>query len=270
MSKLVLRKLGQEEWGPEVSALDSRIDVLEAVSGLDINKKKATPAPPDDDFDVGSALDTAGTRHSGATPWVAVSGTAGAVGDITQDQTATAVYEFRAVEDVLLLRHGSSNSVHLRLDYTLPDGASIVAALSLGIHADALFANNESRILLVVNNVDGGYGSADSLWIGLDTNTDEISVKSFGDSGGSPTKVVDFRPGIAYLRIARVGLVYHPFISFDGLSWTPGTPETFAAAGNNIWVVFASEAAYTGRCIIGTLLWIRQGTNAAFPWDIVT
>lgn len=246
---------------------------LEAM-GLDINKKKATPDAPDDDFDVGTVLDIAGARHAGASPWTVVAGSAAAVSLIG---TVGGRYEILNPPGALAMQLANGAGVSLRMDYTLPDGASIIAALHPSRLMDQTVLNNEVAAYLALNDNDTDYNVGSYISCGFDTSTPDASQR-FGErvfAWDGTTTLLDsediLNVGLPlYLRILRDGLDYYPFYSHGGVVWVPGNKITKAGAMTNVWLVGLSAAAHGAPKTIQIFDWIRQGTNAVFPWDVVT
>ena len=101
-------------------------------------------------------------------------------------------------------------------------------------------------------------GSATKRIIGWDSAS-EIGAAPGGWDGESP---------LVFLRIDRVGLVYHLFFSTDGWAWSYIGSKTMASQATNIWLFAHARATVTNRIVVGCP-WIRQGTALALdPWPL--
>jgi hypothetical protein len=66
--------------------------------------------------------------------------------------------------------------------------------------------------------------------------------------------------------MARSGLTYYGFVSFDGASWSPIGSYSPSSAHNNLWLLVANKAAGGSPVPIQAFDWIRLGSNAVDPW----
>lgn len=236
---------------------------LTDAAGL-LASSKATADTPDDDF-LSTSLDG---------KWTAVAGSSGTVSLLESGDVAK--YDLATRPGSMLIQVGSAatQQVLLRQDYTLPDGASIVAAISPAIHFGAM-AGDELQIGLSLNTDDSGYGAGTSYLhfhaVEVDSLPDTQTVV-LGSSGGAATiTLASTQRTPAYgetifLRISRSGLFYYPMISYDGQTWAQFGGTSYAAAFTNIWL-FARNGGTTGTPVpIQSVRWIRQGTNGVDPW----
>jgi hypothetical protein len=234
-------------------------------SFFDINKPKATADTPDDEFNT-TTLDA---------KWTEVAGSSGTV-DFFESANVSK-YDLATRSDDLLMQVGqqTGQQVLLRQDYTLPDGASIILALSPTLTHDADggggIASNEIRCGLALNDSDSDFDAgSNALRILFDTQGSGWRViHQTGTSttiAGMPTNAaVDLEK--MYLRIARDGSAYHAFYSMDGENWNPMTSTTPGSAPDNIWIYTECLNTFADPVPIQVFHWLRQGTNALDPWD---
>lgn len=232
-----------------------------AASGF-LASTKGAPAAIDDEFS-SPTLDPKWTLLGGAV--------AGAV-DLLQAADVTR-YDLTTRPGQLLLQHGSAatREIQLRQDVMLPDGASIVAAISASQHSTTLTAD-ELQLGVVLNDSDVGFISGNYLAL-YAVEVDTVPEIQTIQSGGSAAIVTTLGYGTLnaagkplFVRIARAGLTYTAWVSGDGTTWLNVGQVTFAAALSNIWI-FSRNAGATGTPVpIQAIHWIRQGTNGLDPW----
>lgn len=231
---------------------------------------KPTVDAPDDDF-------TAPTLDP---KWTVVAGSNAAVNLLESGNVAR--YDLTTRQGSLLLQAGSdgTRNIYLRQDYTLPDGHSIVMALDLAVFVDMGssswgWGNNDQRVGVVLNTDDSdpeGVATSGVLYFMFDTNSGEASYKTFHVNTSSSTTAagdVPWQFGTAYLRIARSGLVYRWFISFNGRSWSPLGSATMQAAPSNVWIYCRNGGAMGTPVPIHGVDWIRLGGNGLDPWPLI-
>jgi hypothetical protein len=235
---------------------------------------KPTTDTPDDEFD-STTLDA---------KWTAVSGSAGTVdflelGNVTK-------YDLATRPGWLLLQagaDGTSRNIDLRQDFTLPDGASIVAAVSpSAVFADVSsgspaygISDGELNIGILLNGDDANpYTSTTTGYaylLATEMDAGEIEVNFFV-TNNTPTTQINSESiltpvgGIVYLRIVRSGTTYYGFYSVDGSSWVNMGSGDAGAAQTNLWITARNGAAMTDPIPIQAVDWIRQGTNNLDPW----
>lgn len=228
-----------------------------------INVPKPIPDVCDDEFN-DPILDS---------KWVVVSGTRGTVNLFG---TAGGIYDLVSAPGLLCTQILNGSNVFLRQDFTLPDGCSIVVAgaPSIMMLGQSGVVNNSIHLYLGVNDDDTGFTSGNYSYIGFDTNTDGYRILAGGSnvasSSGTPSAAAEASVDVGdtyYFRISRVGLLYYPSFSKNGLVWNLGNPSTFAAAGSNIWLISESVANTGSPRPIMTWDWIRMGSNKMFPWQ---
>jgi hypothetical protein len=225
--------------------------------------RKASADTPDDEFASGSL----------AGKWTVVNGASG-TGDLFEAGTTISRYDLSTRSGWLLLQVGKNNgqAVRLRQDFTIPDGSSIVAALSVvGGQSATSASNNAAQYGLGLNSTDGTFASGTWEWLIVD-----------GQSGSQPRILIDGSAGgitdagtnsgltsgaLVYLRIARVSLTYTFFFSTNGFStWQPIGARTFASAPDNLWLIAECNTTFTAPVPIIAVDWIRQGSNALDLW----
>jgi len=215
-----------------------------------------TPSSMDDEFDSGS-LDV---------KWTAVQGSSGTINLL--QTSSTAIYDLTTRSDAICFQAGptSGNYVYLRQDYTLPSTYSIVAALAPAWPLDASMAANEMQFGITLNSTDSSPQSGDYAYLFADSQTLACHIRYYDNTnlGYTPTQGVNM--GITYLRIARSGLNYYGFTSFDGRAWTYLGKKTVSSQFTNVWIISACKYTNTSVVPVGTMYWIRQGGNGLDPW----
>lgn len=223
---------------------------------------KPTIDTPDDHFD-DSALDA---------KWTVVAGSSGTVTLIST--TNQAIYDLTTEPETLLTQVGrnGSQSVSLRQDYTLPDGASILTSFDFG--ATTVATDDVNFALLSVNSDDAGPFNG--------TNGQKLQVYlTQAGTGGSGLRIFAFDGTTAnsisaawvlspiILRIARSSTTYYALASLTGgRSWISiGNGYSLGGAKDNFWIGHRNAASYTtGLVPITRWNWVRQGTNDLTPW----
>lgn len=205
-------------------------------------------------------------------PFVATLGAAGTV-DITESGTV-AKYDLATRPGWLLTQAGSpvTQQVHFRADQTLPDGASLVVALAPSATVAGIATNDSQQIGITLNTDDAGYQNGNYLGlyaVEVDANAADIQTLGAGSTAGSFATLTEATAigQIVFLRIARSGLVYRPYVSYDGRTWIPFPSVTYAAAFTNIWLFHRNPGISATPVPITAWAWVRQGTNGIDPWD---
>lgn len=241
------------------------------ILSIDINKKKATPDPPDDDFDTGTGLDLTGARHSGAIPWNIVTGAAGTVALLASGNNG---FEFLANEAALAMQVDFAGAdVELLMNYELPINSSIIAKVHPSFLLDQSVVNNEIQVGIGLNNNDTGPAAGTWLEAIIDAHILGQEYRIFGWDG--TTTSLDQVQGdpsahAVYLRIARDATTnYYVLYSIGGVVWAVGGILAIGSALDNVWIKGLSAAAFGDPTPIQVFEWIRQGTNNLFPWDVV-
>ena len=227
---------------------------------------KPTTDTPDDDFD-SATLDG---------KWTAVSGSVGTVGLL--DTTNTSKYDLSTRPGTLLLqvgRDGTAREVELRQDYTIPDGESLVAAVSVAMPMDDVGADGgEIEIGISLNQTDTGpedgtyvrmiVAAGTTSNVGISAFDGTTVKRSYAPAGDGTNNAQTF-----YLRIVRSGTTYYPFFSRDGQVWSPlGAGYAAGTTLTNVWIYARNTVSYTDAPIpIGAVRWFRQGTGNVDPWS---
>lgn len=236
---------------------DNFDDLYAAAGPWNINYPKAAADTPDDEFNA-AALDA---------KWTAVNGSAGNVALLG---SSGGVYELFEDESFLAVQIANGSEVNLRQDYTLPDGKSIVAAVSLSvsINAQSGLTNNDLRAGLVINDTDTGPFDGVDVGVVFDVDTDGWRIAAPNGFNSTPISGTIAAVGNRiYFRVSRSGLSYYSFFSFDGMCWNPLGSQSLAGALSNVWLGFTSPVAFTETPKpIMLCHWIRQGTNDLLPW----
>lgn len=230
---------------------------------LDLDEPKLVPDdPPDDEFDQGAG---------GLDPqWTVVDGINGVVDLFAIDG---GIYDLTSREGWLLIQVDSGNHVRLRQDYTLPDGKSIILAISITLMADGQsgIGNDDLDVGLTLND-DDDVGAGNLVTVHLDSQIDGWRIYC-----GTKVAMSTPQSGVLdvvscpiakqlYFRIARDGLDYYGSWSVDSETWFPFAKQTYLAALDNIWIVVSSTAGMGDPTPIQAVHWIRQGNNSVDPW----
>jgi hypothetical protein len=239
-----------------------------AAGGSFLGSAKLAADTPDDEFNA-AAL---------AAKWTVASGAASAA-NLLESGTAIARYDLTTRPGWLLTQVGGTTSgtraVKLRQAFTLPDGASIVAAVATPTPtADDVpgFAQNERQVGIALTLANTAEDASPGLRLfASEVDVDTLQIQSLGvghtagDANGDAYHVGWGR--MIYLRIARSGLWYYTFYSQDGTTWVPFGAAQWAAAHAYLWLFDNVIAAASGTPIpITAWAWIRQGGNGIDPW----
>ena len=221
---------------------------------------KPTVDTPDDEFN-STTLDP---------KWTVVSGGSGTV-SIMSTGTTLQVYDLTTRPGWLLTQVGKNTGqvMAIRQDYTLPDGNSIVMALSYCCGtSNAVNTNNGTQFQIGLNDNDTSIISGNYFYFLVDAEAGGFSRTFITSSVGSDIiGQGTVLSGLIYLRIFRVGLVYHCFASTSQApAWIFIGTKTMPSASTNIWIQASSSASITGPAAINGVDWIRQGTNNLDPW----
>ncbi len=223
----------------------------------DLDRPGPNPSVADDDFDTGAL----------AAKWSVEAGTLGTVSLLTSPLAGT--YDLTSRRGWLLMQPIKDDSVRLRQAYTLPDGYSLVAAVAPAINCSGQAGISDSELDLGIILSDGG---ANFYTVHVDSEVEGWRVWC-GWGGGAPsgTSLPPNKPlhsiaGVVYLRIARVGLVYSGFMSYDGHTWLPftGWESPAELTQFDLW---ASVTDVIGApAPIQAVNWVRVGGNGVQPW----
>lgn len=226
-----------------------------------LNSTKSAADTPDAEFDASIAPFTAVAGSSGTASLLAASG--------------SGVYDVTSQTGWLLMQMGTGATVNLRQDYTLPDGESIVAPISLALDLAATPSNNEIITGIAVNDSDSdpfGGTAGQTAVLEIDTEASASApARVIGWDGstfiGPPGSWYSLRD-LNFLRISRTGLNYDLFYSSNGFSWTYLGRKTMATAATNVWLFGSSQATMANRIVIG-VPWFRQGSALTpAPWPL--
>jgi hypothetical protein len=242
-------------------------DLQRIVGPWNINLPKAVADTPDDDFD-------SSTHFSGL--WTAVSGSTGSISLTGAGSTGSGgLYQLFPDHSLLLAQISNGKHVHLRQDYTLPSGRSIIAKVTPAVTDINTAATSAVEILLALNGStstpEPGSGVSfhaivqtinDASGIGIrssfrnDASATTVSASKQYDLGGAPF----------YLRIARSSLTYYAYSSRDGLTWNSLKSVTVGSAPGRLWLSFMSQAALANPQPVCAVEWLREGSASYFPW----
>lgn len=253
------------EWAPWLSV--RRLDTETALrsSWSPILDYKPSTDTPDDEFD-STTLDA---------KWTAVTGSSGTVSLLETGEVQK--YDLTTRPSWLLMQAGSAanQKVELRQDFTLGDGDSIIAAISLNSSSDGDMGIGSDELWcgLSLNDNDTGYdaGEYNALFLNVSTNIIRLlhwdGSTVFGSTSPFADKGISIPVGhLLYLRFARSGSTVYAFWSSDGSSWMPMGSESRSATATNVWLFKESVAAASEPVPIVAVDWIRQGTNSLDPW----
>jgi hypothetical protein len=168
-----------------------------------------------------------------------------------------------------LLQTHESNKVRLRQDYTLPDGNSIILAVSSAVWNDNGVTGNEIQTGIALTADSTNHAPNDAILVLHDTTSTSVSQilcadgnTTFGTSGNGV-----IWGSVTYFRICRSGTTYYGFYSFDGLAWSGlGSTTSGVGAYDRIWIWHASQGGTFNPNPISCVKWIRQGDNSVDPW----
>lgn len=203
--------------------------------------------------------------------WTAVDGTAGTV--TLRDTGTTGIYDLATRPGTLLMQIGAAanDSVLLRQDATLADGASVVVSLAGGFDWVAAISSNEFAVGLGLNDTDTGVEDGDDLQFILDADAGLVTIDGVHSGRSADIGVADAGREYGggdpiYLRIVRSTLTYHLHWSYGkGSSWNYKGSRTVSTALNNLWLFAEARATITNSMVIA-VDWFRQGGNAFDPW----
>ncbi len=231
-------------------------------SYFSLDKPKPAADTPDDEFSE-STLDG---------KWTVVSGSSGTV-DLLETANVSK-YDLTTRPGNLLMQVGQTGAqeVSFRQDYTLPDGKSIIVAVTPTLLADADgggINNNEIQLGISLNPSDTDHGDGDEQEVFFDANANGWRVFHAANAlavGATPNSAMPDMQRM-YLRITRAGSVYYAFYSMDGQGWAPLGSHTPGATQTNVWIWTRSSASFGDPIPIQVFDWIRLGTNGLDPWD---
>jgi hypothetical protein len=219
---------------------------------------KTTTDTPDDEFDAGT-LDP---------KWTVVTGASGTVNRFATSLT-NGIYDLASRSGTMLVQVNNGNILSMRQDFTLPDDACIILAMSPSVLADAALVNNELEFALSLNSSNVGPDTGTYQKIEVDVNTDALRFLHFGDGGTTlGTLACTSALPCVYFRVDRKTLTYYASVSMDGRIWYPMGSKTVGSAHTDLWLWFNSSAAFGTPIPISAVHWIRQGTTDLDPWDM--
>lgn len=225
-----------------------------------IDYKTGSADTPDDDFDSGT-LDA---------KWTVVTGASGTV-DLLETGTTVAEYDLATRPGWMLMQAGrnTGQEVALRQDYTVPDGNSILCAVAVSYGAGTTTEiNNATQIRLSLNDNNTSSRSGNYVEMSVDSQASTAPRIYVASSVGADFAGAGLAVRVVFFRIARSGLVYYPFFSADGSTWTPCGSRTFGSALDNVWIRVECLATITSGCPVPIVAydWVRLGTNGLDPW----
>lgn len=225
-----------------------------------IDYKTGSADTPDDDFDSGT-LDA---------KWTVVTGASGTV-DLLETGTTVAEYDLATRPGWMLMQAGrnSGQEVALRQDYTVPDGNSILCAVAVSYGAGTTTGiNNATQIRLALNDNNTSSRSGNYVEMAVDSQASTAPRVYVVSSVGADFAGAGLAVRVVFFRIARSGLVYYPFFSEDGSTWTPCGSRTFGSALDNVWIRVECLGTITSGCPVPIVAydWVRLGTNSLDPW----
>jgi hypothetical protein len=218
---------------------------------------KPTIDTPDDEFG-SSTLDG---------KWTAVTGSSGTV-DLAETGEVEK-YDLATRPGWLLMQAGSAadQKVELRQDFTLPDGASIVVAMSNAISVEGnSIVNNELWSGISINDNDAGYAAGEYSAIFNDVQANGYRPAFYDGSDLSGLALSTPMGTMQYFRMDRDGTSIYGYASMDGSTWMPFGPLVRSGTATNLWIFAESVAAAQDPVPIQAVKWIRQGTSAFDPW----
>lgn len=235
----------------QINAQDLRdmlVSTYSSEAHANLENGKTTTDTPDDEFNAGS-LDG---------KWTVVDGTS-STASLTQGNPAD-IYE--ATTEGLLAQVSGDNDFHIRQDYELPDGNSIILCLTPTLNVPEI-GINDYFVGLSMNDDDSGFNAGQHKWIAF---APQARVIAWDGTGTSAQYLASFGQRM-YLRVMRSGLTYYYYWSHDGDMWNPIEQTTESGAFDNIWLFVITGAAYASSPVgINKFHWIRQGDNNIRPW----
>jgi hypothetical protein len=228
--------------------------ISEAQANLENGKD--TTDTPDDDFSAGS-LDG---------KWTVVSGSSGTV-DMERTTASSAIYDLSTRSGDLLFQASNAN-FSIRQDYTLPDGNSIIVAITPNISFDTSIADNEVLFELALNDNDSSSSSGTNRAAVMhQTNLNDYNVIGVNQASATVGENPHVPAGTrVYYRINRSGSTYYMYHSMDGSVWMPLGSSSPASTPDNIWIGARSQTNTPDPKAIMAIHWIRQGNNNLDPW----
>jgi len=182
------------------------------------------------------------------------------------------IYDLSTRRGHLLVQATDGDEFEIRQDYELPDGKSIILAVSPAITCDADggdVSNNEIMIKLSLNDDDSGHTAGNSCVISIDCQTNGMRVLYYDGSNyygtGGTNDLVNFGQKF-FLRILRDGTDYYGFYSLDCETWVSLYKLSYGSALNNVWIAVDSGATVGTPVPIQAFDWIRLGDDKVCPW----
>lgn len=218
------------------------------------------PDDANDDFDSGS-LDG---------KWVVVAGTEQT---LSLFETGGGYYDLSSRSGWLLMQPDYESPIKLRQDYTLADGYSILAAVTISLNCEGESDIDEDDLDcgIALNDTDGDWHSGNWATVHLDSEPNGMRIYMGGTAGGveggystPPNKPILHIARRFYFRISRVGLYYYPSWSNDGTTWMPGGGQLHSAALTNIWLFAQCSEAIGDPSPIQGFDWVRILPNSLF------
>jgi hypothetical protein len=203
--------------------------------------------------------------RNGLGVWSAISGSAGIV-DLHETSTSTAKYDVTSFPGWLLMQSGNSQSVQLKVDYTLGDGESFIAAM----HYPGLYTGDNGNIAIRLNDNDASSGSGNNVTAMIEQDSTEwvLQGNSSADTAGNEiASSVTFGGQATMLRISRVGTTYFMWSSVSGGTWQLLFTEATLTNLNNCWISFTGSSTSFSRIPIVACQWTKLGNNKWRPWD---
>lgn len=210
---------------------------------------------PDDDF----------TDAALAGKWTVVDGAAGTVNLLG---AAGNIYDLGTRNSFLLVQAINGDEFQIRQDYTLPDGYSLVLAISPSVSMDGAptIVNNEIWAGFSLNDNDGAFNAGTYQAVMFDCDTNNVRIIHWDGTvlGATPQSLTIGHK--FFFRIARSTLTYYAFISRDGETWIPLGSKTVASAHTNLWLFVDCQAAVSTPVPIQAFDYVLLGSNNVDPW----
>lgn len=230
---------------------------------FDLDRPPPRPHPADDEFDAQS-LDPKWTVVDGATGTVNLIGTSGGI------------YDLSTRPGWLLMQPDTGDHIQLRQDYTLLDGESVVAAVSITTGASGQSGITDSYLdcgIAVANDPDDWHAD-EWATVHLDTEVNGYRIFGGGGNAGStvgrstpaPNLAIPFMARRFYFRILRDSLDYYTFWSCDGSTWFPFSAVTLATAATSLWLFTQVDDSIPDPLPICGFDWVRIGGAGIDPW----
>ena len=213
---------------------------------------KTTADTPDDDFD-GPSL---------AAKWTVVSGTLGTPDPLTVPSSAIYALD----NGFLVMQAPNGQQVLLRQSYTIPDGASIVAALHSPYAAQQGGDNTRVGVSVNTDPNDVFSGNAIHFLLEQDGGSWEWQILTGNDSAGPESNAIQ-KDDILYFRIFRQGLVYSFWFAEGwGRIWTKFYEYTAPSEFTQFWLRLRGGNGTPAP--VFRWAWVRQGGAGIDPWPI--